>query len=1163
MSRESRHAVRAVFLAAIMVISVFAAGIAFSGSAAAQQGQEPDLIVDNDFNNPDQDTNFSSIQKAVDNAAEDEIIVVRSGNYDESVTVDVSGLTIEAADGASPTVSPPESNGRTNTITISANGVTVEGLEIEATGGSTPRGIVLTGDDTSALNNNISHADSVADKSRTGPLIAVDGGDSVTVDGNTVTDGPIAYVGGSKNQVNFTNNTVEGDLVDEAFFAFGGTDPDLTFTGNDFSAADAGQDADVKFDLSSVAVNGQTDASSIVDTTQSSNTGAGVVEVDGDQFTDLETLFIRPGDDISAAIDSADSLSGVNTVQLADGTYDQSVTVDVEGLTLEAANGASPTLNSTGNKTVTLQGTDITIADLTITNSGGGNGIDIPSKQNASGLRLDGVTIANTSIAFFNDLDGNTEPDFTDVVFTDVTIENSERKGIYTEALSDAIFDEVIVDDVGSDNYGFNTGIDINLKYDDYQNVTIQNSVVANVSEGDPFRDDPAFATGIGIKARDDPSSYDGNPATLDDVTVDNVTIEDSFNGLRIGEPGVDYSSAPQGPTDVTITDSTFQNNSGYHVEDVPGNLALGDVLNNQANEFDRVVTIEDDAGNITGNSIFAAIQPTVDDASSGDTVSVSDGTYNESVEISTQSVTLEGPNSGTPGYEDRQSAEAVIEQGVVISADSVTLDGFEVTNNAGNGIKVANATSNVVITNNRVADITGGTAGDQKAFANGINLQFNDAFKKTSSGIEITNNEIHNTTTEDIDSRSNDVIGIQLLPRGNDVEDLRIADNIISDIEAGDASSDGRSEARGISIDTQFIDEANGDTRGDFGQAKNLTIEENEIRNLTSEYSRALALFEDTGGSTSNPGTPIGPVNFTIRFNTIDNLTSEDPDGNVDAQSTALFIGGYGNLGDEHQFVANNVEEGAVSRLLYGQVNPPESADLLNAGENWWGNDDGPRASSSSGTVGRVATAPFLTVPYQQLENTDDGTPRQFATELELTGGVNTIAFPAPSERTLNESLNLSNVENVLVYDNSEGNWTTAGNPTPDALDVYVVIVEEGETASLVMEFDNDFDADNTQLSTAEVSGGWNLVSPSQAADTADGAYATRNAEIGLTSENPFQSPHRQPFDADNAEFSPYRGYWTFVDEDDGPSTVGSSNFEGLTLLDYLENVNLPPEDE
>mgnify|MGYP002760471138 FL=1 len=45
MSRESRHAVRAVFLAAIMVISVFAAGIAFSGSAAASGDALPPEVT--------------------------------------------------------------------------------------------------------------------------------------------------------------------------------------------------------------------------------------------------------------------------------------------------------------------------------------------------------------------------------------------------------------------------------------------------------------------------------------------------------------------------------------------------------------------------------------------------------------------------------------------------------------------------------------------------------------------------------------------------------------------------------------------------------------------------------------------------------------------------------------------------------------------------------------------------------------------------------------------------------------------------------------------------------------------------------------------------------------------------------------------------------------
>lgn len=1182
MSRESRQAVRAVFLAAIMVISVFAAGIAFSGSAAAQTDAQADLVVDDDFNNPDQDTNFSSIQNAVDNAAEDDIIAVRSGNYDESVTVDVSGLTIEAADGASPTVSPPESNGRTDTITISANGVTVQGLEIKATGGSTPRGIVLTGDDTSALNNSISHADSVADKSRTGPLIAVDGGDSVTVDGNTVTDGPIAYVGGSNNQVNFTNNTVEGDLVDEAFFAFGGTDPDLTFTGNDFSAADAGQDADVKFDLSSVAVNGQTDASSIVDTTQSSNTGAGVVEVDGDQFTDLETLFIRPGDDISAAIDSADSLAGVNTVQLADGTYDQSVTVDVEGLTLEAANGASPTLNSTGSKTVTLQGTDITIADLTITNSGGGNGIDIPSEQNASGLRLDGVTIANTSIAFFNDLptggapDDNTEPDFTDVVFTDVTIENSERKGIYTEALSDAIFDGVIVDDVGSNNYGLNTGIDINLKYDDYQNVTIQNSVVSNVSEGDPFRDDPAFATGIGIKARDDPSSYDGNPATLDDVTVDNVTIEDSFNGLRIGEPGVDYSSAPQGPTDVTITDSTFQNNSGYHIEDVPGNLDLGDILNNQANEFDPVVTVEDDGGNITGNNIFGAIQPAVDAASAGDTVSVSSGTYEESVTITTENITLRGNNRPTivgDGADEGSQPHATIHIDGNPAATNATIEGFTIQNPDGfygiyagtggsnsdvDGLEVRdNVIENVATNRSSHSPLAGSVAGLYvRAEYDSITIEENII-----RDVDTTGDQYQNAVGISLSS----FIGNEAFAGGDDsgsetAEESRIRNNRITNITGAQSS-----RTKGIS--------ASGEFDGVYLRNNSIT----DITALTDDSDvLAISLTENPPTSNSdfdNDGTDerVGPQDFLIENNTIDQL---------DAGSTAaVFVGGYEELGFS-EVRRNNILDGTVERFYSAEQKgaDPDEGDLLRAPLNWWGNESGPNGASNTSVGSQVAYDPFLTTPIKNLAVDDVGDTRQFAQDVIAPAGqdVTAVGFPGPVPDGYTVGDAFEDTEGAVIYEYSqeEGSFVqVTGSKEISALDAFVIAQNSDtsdEDTQIVIEYAKD-PADPGSPGIKTIEPGFNLISPRSLGD-AYGAfdapsdretiYGTYGAPLER-SESAFLGPADQDTnfihttfgpDQDDPVVTPYGGYLVFTQEERQITTFVQT---GTTADEVINNLN------
>ena len=152
MNRDSWQAVRAVFLAAIMVISVFAGGIVFSGSAAAQ---ESDLIVDDDFDNPDQATNFSSIQNAVDNATEDDIIVVRSGTYEESVTIDVEGLTLEGAGADATTINassdPINLFDGTVAVKIAADDVEVDGFTVEGAGAS----VSFTGIEGVEVRNNV------------------------------------------------------------------------------------------------------------------------------------------------------------------------------------------------------------------------------------------------------------------------------------------------------------------------------------------------------------------------------------------------------------------------------------------------------------------------------------------------------------------------------------------------------------------------------------------------------------------------------------------------------------------------------------------------------------------------------------------------------------------------------------------------------------------------------------------------------------------------------------------------------------------------------------------------------------------------------------------------------------------------------------------------
>jgi PGF-CTERM protein/PGF-pre-PGF domain-containing protein len=360
-------------------------------------------------------------------------------------------------------------------------------------------------------------------------------------------------------------------------------------------------------------------------------------------------------------------------------------------------------------------------------------------------------------------------------------------------------------------------------------------------------------------------------------------------------------------------------------------------------NDFDSVDVIvgstaitrpptDNEVLNVDRQSSVGTIQNAVDSASAGNTIAVGSGTFDESVTIDTRNLTLIGPNVGLAGNSSDRIPEATITQGVRITADGVVLDGFDVTNDDVTGILLGPdaAPSDVTITNTVVRDVDGGTAGD-KGVGNGINLQFTEEFEQTSSGVEITDNLITGVSTADASNgAAADAIGIQVLPRGNDVEDLRIANNVVEDIEPG--TTTGRSEARAVSIATQFTNTSGG-TRGDFGQATGLTIAGNEVSDLTADFARAFNLFEDERGPRSGPtsGERVGPVNFTITENSVDTVTSED-NGLPDL---ALFVGEYGEFGDAHSVQRNDFRDGVEN---FGG-----GSDTLNATENWWGDATGP----------------------------------------------------------------------------------------------------------------------------------------------------------------------------------------------------------------------------
>jgi hypothetical protein len=143
---------------------------------------------------------------------------------------------------------------------------------------------------------------------------------------------------------------------------------------------------------------------------------------------------------------------------------------------------------------------------------------------------------------------------------SDSQFNGNSQKGLYFEALSNAVFDDIQVDGNGFDTaYNASAGFDINLKKDDFENITIQNSVITD--NGHPGA---TFGGGLTIKARDDAPSYNADPATLTDVFVTNNEVSGNTpDGIRFGEPG----KTNAGPANAHVNLNSIENNDGNGLE--------------------------------------------------------------------------------------------------------------------------------------------------------------------------------------------------------------------------------------------------------------------------------------------------------------------------------------------------------------------------------------------------------------------------------------------------------------------------------------------------------------------------------------------------------------------------------------------------------------------
>ncbi len=238
--------------------------------------------------------------------------------------------------------------------------------------------------------------------------------------------------------------------------------------------------------------------------------------------------------------------------------------------------------------------TDLRIIDSYVDGNGlsGGTGLRVGTAVNVNGLTVLNSTFNGNGIGWY--LAAGTPANSStvqNVVVQNTTFNNNLLKGIYAEKLEDALFQAITITNSGiSPSYGFNNGIDINLKYGAYQNIYIyDSSITGSGAQGTAV--DPTNPAAVAIKARDD-GSYGSTPATLDNVVISRTVISGPVNGIRFGEFGKTNAT----PTHAHVIYSS-----------IDGNVASYGLIKNITASLDASCSWWQD---VTGPSSIAGLNP-------------------------------------------------------------------------------------------------------------------------------------------------------------------------------------------------------------------------------------------------------------------------------------------------------------------------------------------------------------------------------------------------------------------------------------------------------------------------------------------------------------------------------------------------------------------------
>ncbi|MCL4201914.1 MAG: right-handed parallel beta-helix repeat-containing protein, partial [Pirellulaceae bacterium] len=676
-------------------------------------------------------TNSGYIQSAIDAATAGDLVNVESGSYTENVSATAKQITLAA--GSSPGQVLVNGNLTLNsddTLQVEINGTTpgTQHDQLVVNGTVTLGGAALV---TSGTPGGMTLGDTVT-------LIANDGADAVSGTFAGLPADSVVVIDGEAFRIYYNGGTGNDVVLIRAGANPSGCVP-VTYVDDDWAGAIPGSDPDGAGPATSFGVDAFATINAAIDHVCAGgtvNVAAGTyaenvlinkrITLDG-AGSGIDGTIIDPLSGTGIALHSGGD-SALNRMILKDlrvtgasGSGNPGSGIQIQGGTGYTTFENVASVNNQGHGiAINMLGalSDLVINDSTL--SGNATGLRIPSSLNA----LDGLTLLNSqlndNVIGLEAFTGVGQGGLTNVTIEDTQFNNNSSKGMYLERLSNATMSRIEVD--GSGTLGsWAAGIDINLKFASYQNITIQDSTIKNSGTGDSTN-----GVGITIKARDDSPSYAANPATLANVTLSGNVLSGNQTALRFGEPGKNNA----GPSNLQVIDNSLTGSvSGVELDnqtlalvDASGNwwgstsdaailaktsgsvdftpyLSVGtDTSGNPGfqGDFSTLYVTEKGAQTQSGGRINEAIGLVT-----ASTVIVNAGTYTEHVTINKE-VTLLGAQSGvdpTPGGARVNPANESILDITSISplnpnvaieiteaASNVTIDGFTLIGQPGTG---------------------------------------------------------------------------------------------------------------------------------------------------------------------------------------------------------------------------------------------------------------------------------------------------------------------------------------------------------------------------------------------------------------------------------------------------------------------------------------------